>query len=86
MVMGSLAWTLKAWFALYLPEGGRWAQNYAADKRAVLRMEFRRFVNVFMRIPVQIVRQGRRVIYRVLAWNRSLAVFFRGWDAISARC
>jgi hypothetical protein len=39
-------------------------------------MEFRRFLNVFIRIPVQIVRQGRRVIYPVLAWNRSLAVFF----------
>ena len=86
MVMGSLAWTLKAWFALCLPEGGRWAEKHAAERRAVLRMEFRRFVNVFIRIPVQIVRQGRRVIYRVLAWNRSLAVFFRGWDAIPARC
>ena len=86
MVMASLAWTLKAWFALCLPEGGRWAEKYAAEKRAVLRMEFRSFVNAFMRIPVQIVRQGRRVIYRVIAWNRWLPVFFRGWDAISARC
>ena len=25
MVMASLAWTLKAWFALSLPETGRWA-------------------------------------------------------------
>jgi hypothetical protein len=86
MVMASLAWTLKAWFALCLPERGRWAQKYAAEKRAVLRMEFRSFVNAFIRIPVQIVRQARRVIYRVLAWNRSLAVFFRAWDAIPSRC
>ena len=24
MVMGSLAWTVKAWYALILPEKGRW--------------------------------------------------------------
>ena len=27
MVMASLAWTLKAWFALLLPETGRWAEQ-----------------------------------------------------------
>ncbi len=31
MVMASLAWTLKAWFALLLPETGRWAARYVAD-------------------------------------------------------
>lgn len=49
-------------------------------------MEFRSFVNAFMRIPVQIVRQGRRLIYRVLAWSRSIDVFLRGWDSVSQRC
>ena len=38
MVMASLAWTLKAWFALLLPETGRWAQKYRAEKQTVLRM------------------------------------------------
>jgi len=52
----------------------------------VLRMEFRTFVHAFIQIPVQIVRQGRRLIYRVLAWNPWLEVFFRGWDALSLRC
>ncbi len=86
MVMGSLAWTLKAWFALLLPETGRFAKTYTEQKRRVLTMEFRSFVNVFMRIPVQIVMQGRRLIYRVLAWSRSIDVFFRGWDSVSQRC
>jgi hypothetical protein len=49
-------------------------------------LEFRSFVNAFMRIPVQIVRQGRRLIYRVLAWSRSMDVFFRGWDRLTQRC
>jgi len=86
MVMGSLAWTLKAWFALLLPETGRHAKAHAEQKRRVLTMEFRSFVNAFMRIPVQIVRQGRRLIYRVLAWSRSIDVFLRGWDSVSQRC
>jgi len=30
MVMASLAWTLKAWLGLVLPEGGRWKEKYQA--------------------------------------------------------
>ena len=75
MVMASLAWTLKAWFALLLPERGRWREKYAAEKQAVLRMEFRTFVNAMMRLPTQILRQGRRTIYRLLGWNRWTNVF-----------
>jgi len=83
MVMASLAWTLKAWFALLLPEGGRWAEKYQAEKHAVLRMEFRTFVSAFMRVPCQIVRTGRRIAYRLLSWNRWQAVFLRGVDALA---
>lgn len=80
MIMAALAWTLKAWFALLLPETGRWATRYAADKRAVLRMEFRAFLNGFMRVPVQVVRTSRRIIFRLLAWNPWQAVLLRGFD------
>ena len=52
MVMVALAWTLKAWFALRLPETGRWGARYAAEKAAVCRMEFKTFVNAFMCVPV----------------------------------
>jgi hypothetical protein len=88
MVMASLAWTLKAWFALRLPETGRWKEKWAAEKQAVLRMEFRTFLNAMMRLPAQIIRQGRKTIYRLLGWNRWLAVFFRGWEQVRAplRC
>jgi hypothetical protein len=82
MVMASLAWTLKAWFALSLPETGRWAEKYKAEKQSVLKMEFKRFLNVFMRVPCQIVRQARRVVYRLLAWNPWQSVFLRGVDAL----
>jgi hypothetical protein len=82
MVMGSLAWTLKAWFALSLPEEGRWAEKYRAEKQSVLRMEFKKFLNAFVRVPCQIVRQARRIVYRLLAWNPWQPVFLRAVDAL----
>jgi hypothetical protein len=84
LVMAALAWTLKAWFALRLPETGRWAARYAVEKAAVLRMEFKAFVNAFIRIPVQLVRTGRRLVFRLLAWNPWQAVFLRGVDQLRA--
>lgn len=84
MVMAALAWTLKAWFALRLPDTGRWAARYAAEKAAVLRMEFKTFVNAFMLIPVQVVRTSRRIIFRLLAWNPWQPVFLRGFDHLRA--
>ena len=78
MVMTALAWNLKAWWALLLPETpGRWHDQHVEEKRCVLRMEFRTFVNAFMMIPCQILRTGRRIVYRLLAWNQWQPVFFR---------
>jgi len=82
MVMASLAWTLKAWFALLLPETGRWATRRKTEKQGVLKMEFRKFLNAFMRVPCQVARTGRRLVYRLLAWNPWQAVFLRGVDAL----
>jgi len=82
MVMASVAWTLKAWFALLLPERGRWKEKHRKEKATVLHMGFKRFVNTFVRVPCQIVRSGRRLIYRLLAWNPWQHVFLRGVDAI----
>lgn len=77
MVMTSLAWNLKAWCALWLPERPRWQQKHRAEKQRVLRMEFRTFLNALIKIPCQIVRSGRKLIYRVLSYNPNLPVFFR---------
>lgn len=89
MLIASLAWNLKAWFALLLPETGRWKHRWKDDKWAVLRMEFKTFVNAFMMVPAQIVRQGRKIIYRLLAWNRWQPVFMRavnGIEKCNLRC
>jgi hypothetical protein len=78
LVMTALAWDLKAWWALLLPEAsGRWQERHRAQKDWVLRLEFKAFVNAFVRIPCQIVRTGRRLVYRLLSWNPHLPIFFR---------
>lgn len=77
MVMTSLAWSLKAWAALRLPETGRWAEKYKAEKLWLLGLEFKTFVQSFVAIPCQIVRQAGRLVCRVLCYRPHLPLFFR---------
>ena len=82
MVIVALAWSLKAWFALMLSVAPRWRDRHEADRERVLRMEFRSFVQRFMLVPAQIIRTGRQLIYRLLAWRPDLPILFRLLDAI----
>jgi len=78
MLMTSLAWNLKAWLALWtMPRAGRHVEKQRTENEQLLKMEFHTFVRVFLRVPCQIVRTGRKLIYRLLAWNMWQAVFFR---------
>jgi len=74
MVIAALAWNLKAWFGLMAPT--------KALRDAILRMEFKTFVNSFVLIPCQIVNTGRRLVYRVLSYSRRLEEFFGIFDCI----
>ena len=53
LYMTSLAWNLKAWFGLLLPNGQRGLD--------LIKMEFRRFLHAIVLLPAQIVRTSRRV-------------------------
>jgi hypothetical protein len=88
MVMASLAWSLKAWAALLLPEQGRWAEQRREEKQTLLRMDFATFRNAMIQIPAQILRTSRRIVYRLLSWNRWQPAFFRLLDqlALPLRC
>ena len=74
MVMAALAWNLKAWFGLLMPNPERGLE--------IVKMEFRRFFNTIMLLPCQIVRTGRRVIYRIMAYNGWLHDFFATWERL----
>lgn len=77
MVMVALAWTLKAWFALLLPSSPRWHAQHEAERDRVLRMEFRTFLNRLIRVPTQVIRTGRRLVFRFLAWRPDLHILVR---------
>ena len=83
MVMASLAWSLKAWWGLMLPEEpGRWRQRSRREKQEIVRMEFKRFVAGVVRLPAQIVRTGRRLVYRLLSygpWQDALLRAVAAW-------
>jgi hypothetical protein len=74
MVMATLAWNLKSWYGLLVPNRERGLE--------VVKMEFRGFLHAIMLIPCQIVRTARRVIYRVLGYNSWLADFFATWERL----
>ena len=74
MVMAALAWNLKAWYGLLVPSRERGLE--------LVRMEFRRFLHAILLLPCQIVRTARRVIYRVLSYNRWLKDFFATWERL----
>jgi hypothetical protein len=82
MVIASIAWSLKAWFAMLTPVSPRWREKHEADRERVLRMDFRSFVQRFVLVPAQIVRTGRQLVYRLLAWRPELPIFFRLLDAL----
>ena len=88
MVTAGLAWSLKAWAALLLPETGRWKEKHSAEKRTLLRMDFATFRNAVINMPAQIIRGGRRIVYRLLSWTPWQPVFFRLLDqlALPLRC
>ena len=64
-----LAWNLKAWAALLVPEVPRHASKHRAEKQTLLRMEFKTFCAVMIEMPCQIVQGSRRLVYRLLSWN-----------------
>ena len=77
MVMAALAWSLKAWAALLVPEEPRHAAEHRAEKQALLGMEFATFRAAVIAMPCQIIRGSRRLVYRLLSWNPWQGVFLR---------
>jgi hypothetical protein len=77
MVMGSLAWSLKAWSALLVPVTPRHRARHEEERRTLLRMEFATYRGVFLQMPCQLIRTGRWWLDRFLSWNPWQGVFLR---------
>jgi len=76
MVMAALAWNLKAWYGLLVPDRERGL--------TLVRMEFRRFLHAILLLPCQIVRTGRKIVYRLLGYNGWLNDFVATFQRIAA--
>ena len=74
MVMAALAWNLKSWYGLMAPD--------PSAGHAIARMEFKSFLHSFILIPCQIVKTGRRLVFRVLTYTKHLRTFFETFDVL----
>lgn len=73
MVIASLAWTLKAWFALTQPR--------KADREEILRMEYKSFLHAVILIPCQIIKGGHRILLRLLGYTHCVRLLFASLNA-----
>jgi hypothetical protein len=74
MVIATLAWSLKAWSGLMV--------EVEAASKEIIRMEFKRYLATFIRIPCQILKTGRRLVYRILSYNEHLETFLKTFTHI----
>jgi len=64
MVIASLAWSLKSWYGMLIP--------YRPLGKAIVRMEFKKFLNTFINIPCLIIKTGRKICYRFIGYNKRI--------------
>ena len=76
MVMATLAWNLKSWYAMMM--------HRQSDRLESVRMEFRRFIHSFILIPCRVVRRARSITLRLLGYQPTLDRLFSTWRTIEA--
>jgi hypothetical protein len=74
MVIAAVAWNVKSWFAMMM--------HHKADRRAYIRMEFRRFFHRLILIPAMVIRQARGIIVRLIGYTPGLDRLFSAWNTI----
>jgi hypothetical protein len=74
MVMAALAWNLKAWFGLMVPDRERGLE--------LVKIEFRSFLAAIVLLPVQVIRAGRKIIYRILSYNGWVKDLLATWERL----
>jgi hypothetical protein len=75
-VCAGLAWSLKCWSALSLPDTCENCPDKDRKDR-LLRMEFVTFLQAMIRLPAQVIRTGRKTVVRLLSMNDWTPTFFR---------
>jgi len=78
MICAALAWNLKAWYGLMVPD--------KATGWQIVKMEFKRFLRSFIFIPCQIITGGRRLTFRILTYTDQLRTFLKTYEVIRDLC
>lgn len=76
-VCANLAWNLKAWLATCIPDG--------ECGKEIRRMEWRRFLRSIMLLQCQVVKTGRRLVLRLLAYSEWAHAIFDAYAAFKRR-
>jgi hypothetical protein len=72
MVIATLAWNIKSWFAMMM--------HRKQDRHDYIRMEFRRFFNSIILIPAMVLRRARAITIRLIGYNPALDRLFSAWN------
>ena len=74
LVIGYLAWNLTRWLTLFIPK--RLRPSFA-------KRDFRSFYLDLMLVPAQILRTGRRTIFRLLGYKQTVPWIMAAYRAVS---
>ncbi|MGC9385081.1 MAG: IS1380 family transposase [Kosmotogaceae bacterium] len=78
MAICSLAWNLKSWIGLVLPD--------KKMGKEIIACEFKSFQNKMINIPCQILNTGRKIVYRFLNYNPYVEAIFDALYEIQRPC
>ena len=74
MVMATLAWNIKSWYAMMM--------HLKSDRVEYVNMEFRRFIHCLVLIPCRVIRRARTITLRLLGHQPTLDRFLSTWQTI----
>ncbi|HIC13992.1 MAG TPA: IS1380 family transposase [Gemmatimonadetes bacterium] len=74
MVIATLAWNIKSWFAMMM--------HLQHDRERYISMEFRCFLHSIILIPCRVVRRARSVVIRLIGYQPTLDRLFSAWQTI----
>ncbi len=71
MVIATLAWNIKSWFAMMM--------HRKSDRHDYIRMEFRRFLNTIILIPAMVIRRARTITIRLIGYTPAIDRLLTVW-------
>ena len=78
MAIVTLAWNIKAWLGLMLPD--------AKMRHDIIACEFKSFQNRLINIPCQVLKTGRRFVLRFLNYNPWVEIIFTMVAGLKREC